>query len=233
MFGIGLPELITILILATIFLGPEGMVKFASQAGRWLAKFRRETEGVTKEFKEAFNLELNPQEFKDALDLGIDPKDPLGLNTTASGAKAATSTATRPAVAGTGQWNMPASTSSQTPVLSPGSLEASAAAASGLAGDSISAEGIEDSEFAHVGPLEPRPGDALELIVADTSPDAKAVTIGVAEWVPEDDKAEATVIGEPLWVDASELDGEKVDGADDAGSGDGKGRRSADSEEVE
>ncbi|MHB1318568.1 MAG: Sec-independent protein translocase subunit TatA/TatB, partial [Anaerolineae bacterium] len=60
MFGIGLMELLTILVLATLVMGPEGMVKFAGQLGQWLAKFRRETEGVTREFKEAFNLELNP-----------------------------------------------------------------------------------------------------------------------------------------------------------------------------
>jgi Sec-independent protein translocase protein TatA len=58
MFGIGLMELITILVLATVVLGPERMVEFAGQMGRWLAKFRAETDSVTKEFREAFNLEL-------------------------------------------------------------------------------------------------------------------------------------------------------------------------------
>jgi sec-independent protein translocase protein TatA len=58
MFGIGLMELLTILVLATVVLGPERMVDFARQLGRWMAKFRAETDSVTKEFREAFNLEL-------------------------------------------------------------------------------------------------------------------------------------------------------------------------------
>jgi Sec-independent protein translocase protein TatA len=233
MFGIGLPELITILILATIFLGPEGMVKFASQAGRWLAKFRRETEGVTKEFKEAFNLELNPQEFKDALDLGIDPKDPLGLSTTAAGAKAAKQPAARPSGAGTTQWNLPTSSSLQTSGVPPASVQTAAALASGVGEDSLTAEGKGDQELAPLDDVEPRPRFVPEPVAADTSPDAEAVSIGVAEWIPEDDKVEATVIGEPLWVVEDELaDAQHVDGADEAEHGDAKGRGSADSEGV-
>ena len=79
MFGIGLLELLTILVLATLVMGPEGMVKFAGQLGQWLAKFRRETEGVTKEFKEAFNLELlNPKEFDRCARAGSIPRTRLG-----------------------------------------------------------------------------------------------------------------------------------------------------------
>lgn len=57
MFGIGTGELLLILIIAVLVVGPERMVQFAGQLGRWLAQFRQQTESVTKEFREAFSLE--------------------------------------------------------------------------------------------------------------------------------------------------------------------------------
>ncbi len=59
MFGIGMLELVLILVLATIVLGPEKMVEFSGQMARLLAKFRTETEGITQEFRDAFDLELD------------------------------------------------------------------------------------------------------------------------------------------------------------------------------
>ncbi len=59
MFGIGMLELVVILVLATIVLGPEKMVEFAGDLGRWLAKFRAETSGITREFRDAFDMEIN------------------------------------------------------------------------------------------------------------------------------------------------------------------------------
>lgn len=57
MLGVGTGELLLILILAVLVVGPERMVKFAGDAGRWLAKMRQLTDGVTKDFKEALSLE--------------------------------------------------------------------------------------------------------------------------------------------------------------------------------
>jgi sec-independent protein translocase protein TatB len=62
MLGIGTGELLLILVIAVLVVGPEKMVEFASQAGRWLAKFRQMTEGVTKEFNEAIALEVDKAE---------------------------------------------------------------------------------------------------------------------------------------------------------------------------
>jgi hypothetical protein len=41
-----------------------------------------------------------------------------------------------------------------------------------------------------------------EVRVVDVSPDAEPVSIAVGLLIPEDAQAEATEIGEPLWVDA-------------------------------
>lgn len=57
MLGVGTGELLLILILAVLVVGPERMVKFAGDAGRWLAKVRQLTDGVTQDFKEALSLE--------------------------------------------------------------------------------------------------------------------------------------------------------------------------------
>jgi len=56
-FGVGTSELLLILVIAMLVVGPERMVKLARDAGRWLAKFRQITESVTKEFRETFSLE--------------------------------------------------------------------------------------------------------------------------------------------------------------------------------
>jgi len=56
-FGVGTSELLLILVIAMLVVGPERMVKLARDAGRALAKFRQITESVTKEFRETFSLE--------------------------------------------------------------------------------------------------------------------------------------------------------------------------------
>lgn len=57
MFGIGTGELLLILVIAVLVVGPERMIQFAGQLGRWLVQFRQTTESVTKDFREAFSLE--------------------------------------------------------------------------------------------------------------------------------------------------------------------------------
>jgi len=57
MFGIGTAELIVILVIGIMVVGPERMVEFAREAGAMLHKFRSETDGVTREFREALALD--------------------------------------------------------------------------------------------------------------------------------------------------------------------------------
>jgi len=58
-FGVGVGELLVILVIAMMVVGPERMVELAGELGRFLRRFRSTTEEVTREFREAFTLEMN------------------------------------------------------------------------------------------------------------------------------------------------------------------------------
>ncbi len=55
MFGIGTGELILILVIAMLVVGPERMVEYSRRGGRLLAKIRAQTSEVSKEFREALD----------------------------------------------------------------------------------------------------------------------------------------------------------------------------------
>ena len=52
MFGIGMPELLLILALALIVLGPKKLPELAKALGKGLAEFRRATDEIKDEFKQ-------------------------------------------------------------------------------------------------------------------------------------------------------------------------------------
>lgn len=60
--GVGVGELLLILVIAMLVVGPERMVEVAGQLGRMLAKFREQSDSITREFKEAFTLELDEED---------------------------------------------------------------------------------------------------------------------------------------------------------------------------
>ncbi|HZU07421.1 MAG TPA: Sec-independent protein translocase protein TatB [Chloroflexota bacterium] len=60
LFGIGLGELLLILVLALVVIGPERLPEVARQLGRMLAELRREADQLTAEFQRS--LELAAQE---------------------------------------------------------------------------------------------------------------------------------------------------------------------------
>jgi Tat protein translocase TatB subunit len=63
MFGIGMPELLLILALALIVIGPKKLPDIARALGRGLAEFKRATE----EFKNTINEETRTAETRDQL----------------------------------------------------------------------------------------------------------------------------------------------------------------------
>lgn len=64
MFGIGTGEILLILAIAMLVVGPEKMVEFAGKAGRLLAKLRLEGNKITSEFREALSVDEISEELQ-------------------------------------------------------------------------------------------------------------------------------------------------------------------------
>ncbi len=69
MFGIGVPELIVIAIIALLVVGPKKLPDLAKTLGKGLAEFRKATDDATETLKETLHMDEIHQEvneFKDS-----------------------------------------------------------------------------------------------------------------------------------------------------------------------
>ena len=77
MFGIGMPEMILILAIALIVIGPKKLPDLAKSLGRAMNEFKK----ATREIKESMDIEGDLQDVKKSLDdLNTDVKDAVDLN---------------------------------------------------------------------------------------------------------------------------------------------------------
>ena len=76
MFGIGMPELLLILAIALIVIGPKKLPDLAKSLGRAMREFKK----ATNEFKETIQIDEDLSDVKKAFDdLGDDIKDSVSL----------------------------------------------------------------------------------------------------------------------------------------------------------
>ena len=77
MFGIGMPEMLVILALALIVIGPKKLPDLAKSLGRAMREFKK----ATSEFKETIQLESEISEVKETFnDISDGVKDAVDLN---------------------------------------------------------------------------------------------------------------------------------------------------------
>lgn len=86
MFGIGMPELLLILGLALIVLGPKKLPELAKALGKGMAEFRRATDELKDEFRQMERDIEDPSEVTNADDEDLlePPSEPAAADSTSA-----------------------------------------------------------------------------------------------------------------------------------------------------
>ena len=91
MFGIGMPEMLLILAIALIVIGPKKLPDLAKSLGRAMREFKR----ATSDFKETLAVDEDFSEVKQAFDdIGTDIKDTVDFTATPTAKAPSNATAT-------------------------------------------------------------------------------------------------------------------------------------------
>ena len=68
MFGIGMPELLVIAVIALLVVGPKRLPEIARSLGKGLTEFRKATEDATETLKESLRVDEIRDEIKQDVD---------------------------------------------------------------------------------------------------------------------------------------------------------------------
>lgn len=91
MFNVGGAEMLVIMVVALLVLGPNKLPDAARQAGKWMAEFRKVSSGFQREMRDAMN------QISDPLDIGPGSKG-SSLTSTNGSNGASTNGSSRPSL---------------------------------------------------------------------------------------------------------------------------------------
>jgi Sec-independent protein translocase protein TatA len=191
--GVGVGELLLILVIAMLVVGPERMVELSGQMGRMLAKFREQSDSITREFKEAFTLELEDGE-----------ADAAPATAAVNAASAAAAPAAPAAEADAATTDVDETAAPEEQALSPEEI----AALEAVQLEQRLASDLVDGELEVALP---------EMGVADDGAEAEeelyeeieAVEVALATIVPEDEEVEPTTVNEVVVVSDEDVSAEQ------------------------
>jgi sec-independent protein translocase protein TatB len=196
MFGVGTGEILLILVIAMLVVGPEKMVEFASTLGHMVAKLREETDSVTREFREALNTEAAQVEEGEAT-----PEVAAAVEATGVQApQAAVDQAPKPAPANGTARRQPQTTRQPSP----------AAPSSTPSSPFTDGERQVSTVTSHTA------SDAADVVGIDVEPD-QGVELAPTRYVPENEEDEEPMtIESPVVMQQTETE-ETVESSEDRG----------------